>query len=65
MRKINIDRNSRSTHRSLVGRENLYDELISWLRSKELSVCQAQDLLTDTAGLINDAWHTEAKRTKV
>lgn len=62
---MEINKNSRSTHRSLVGHEYLYDELIIWLRSKELSVRQAQDLLTDTAGLIDDAWHTEAKRAKV
>ncbi|MBO5030657.1 MAG: hypothetical protein J6C19_02380 [Lachnospiraceae bacterium] len=62
---MEIDKNSRGTHRSLLGKEYLFDDLIGWLRSKNLSVCQARDLLEDVSGLIDDAWHTEKKNTKL
>lgn len=61
--KVDIDK--RYMRPELFGREHLYNELISWLRSKELSVSHAKALLISTAGFIDNAWLTEAERTKV
>lgn len=62
---MEVDINKRYMHPALIECEDLYNELISWLRSKELSVCHAKMLLISTAGLINNAWDTEAERIKV
>lgn len=52
-------------NKSLCGKTHLYQELIEWLRDKELSVRQAQDLLSDTKNIIDAAWHTEELSTKL
>lgn len=50
---------------SLCGKEYLYQELIDWLRSRELSVRQAMDLLLSTKDFISEAWRTEELNTKL
>ncbi len=47
---------------SLVGKEHLSDVLIEWLRSQNLSVRQARDLLKDTEKMIENAWRTEESK---
>lgn len=51
--------------KSLSDKEYLYQELIEWLRGKDLSVRQAMDLLEDTGALIRTAWHTEECNIKL
>lgn len=50
-------------NKSLCGKEDLCQELIDWLRSKNLSVRQSIDLLSNTKDLINAAWRTEKSKT--
>lgn len=51
--------------RSLIGKEHIIDELVDWLRNKELSVRQAEDLLGETKDFIEDAWRTEKEKVKL
>ena len=43
----------------------LVNELIAWMREKELSVLQASSLLTLTKTLIEEAWSTEQSKVKI
>ena len=45
--------------------ENLVNDLIDWMREKELSVLQANSLLTLTKTVIEEAWREEETRVKV
>ncbi len=43
----------------------LVNELIVWIREKELSVLQASSLLTLTKTVIEEAWSAEQSKVKV
>ncbi len=43
----------------------LVNELIAWIREKELSVLQASSLLTLTKTVIEEAWSAEQSKIKV
>lgn len=47
---------------SLNDMEKLPCELIDWLKSKELSVRQAKDLLVLTKTIIDKTWRTEERK---
>lgn len=66
VRKVNVDCKLPGVfgkNKSLYGKEHLCQELIDWLRSKNLSVRQSIDLLSNTKDLINAAWRTEKSKT--
>lgn len=44
---------------SLRERPELLEELIEWMKNKELSVRQAEDLMSATKNLLEMAWRTE------
>lgn len=50
---------------SLLEKSNLPLELIKWLRDKELTVRQAQDLLEVTKEVIERSWRTEKDNIRI
>lgn len=49
---------------SLEGREEVPYELLEWLKTKDVTVRQAMDIITVAGNLIDRAWHKEEGRVK-
>ncbi len=50
---------------SLEGKEVLVNELVEWMREKDISVHQAKALLKVTGRVLEEAWRTEESKVKV
>lgn len=47
------------------GREEVPYELLEWLKTKDITVRQAMDIITVAGNLIDRAWHKEEGRVKL
>lgn len=50
---------------SLEGKKFLVNELVEWMREKDISVRQAKALLKITGRVIENAWSTEESKVKI
>lgn len=59
---IDVGQQIESSYRrkiSLIGRKKLVEELVGWLREKDVSIRQAIDALEIAKDSIEEAWHMQ------